>query len=155
MRFTFILPLLLSLFFFSCKESKNVKTYQKEKNDDSNNFNFSGHFYSGELIELRINDSVVLYEQVVADTSKILNKYFLVDYTSPFKALLKTSYKGRIYLDTVLRVSNPKEGENYKITVTHPHPYDWKKYFKDGVPFKKWGYLPIDSSIRFIHLTTF
>lgn len=150
-----IIYLVAILILVSCQDSKQKSTNGKLVSDRKSNFIFTGDFYKGELIELKFNDSLVLQEIVTTDSLTLISKYFTFNYDRPFSFSVRTFYKDQIYLDTNLLIREITKGTNYKVTVTHPHPHDWMKYYKDGIPYKNWGYLPIDSALRFVHISRY
>lgn len=157
MKKDFWFACLLFILLFSCEDNWGGKNHEEIIiEQDRSNFHLAGDFYNRELILLEFNDCLLLREEVKSVyKTKIDSWYFWLDYGKPFKISLKTFYNGKVYLDTTFWVEHPNVDSSYKVTVTHPHPYDWERYYKGGIPIKSWGYLPIDSSIRFIHLRNY
>lgn len=150
-----VIYFLVTWVVLSCHQTNSKNNTDSTNLQKQSNFILTGDFYNGEIIELKFNDSLVFNKTVVADSIKIVNKYFLLNYNKSFKIALRTLYNQQKYLDTIFIVNEIKSDSNFKLTITHPHPSDWKKYYKDGIPSKNWGYLPIDSSIRFVHLSRY
>lgn len=135
------------LLLVSCNPKKDYKATKTCKN-----LKFHAHtIYPNENVTIRFNKEVILNETV---KNKQEGYYFDKDFCLPkvrdCLINVSTSFGSKKYIDTTILVNDLSK--NYHLVISMPHPVNWKEYYKDSFPPKNWGYLPIDSCIRFVKL---
>jgi hypothetical protein len=138
----------LLFFLFSC-ESDEIHKF-KGKNYSKNFSLYSGTFFKDETITIKFNDEIIFNHKM--DSTFQCYRIFQIPYTDSFKISIKTKYDNKFYIDTSFE--GIKSTFGYILNISRPLPFNWKEYFVQGQPeaVSSWGYLPIDSCIRF---TTF
>lgn len=142
----------LASFFFSC-ERGNVYKYKADKNSSNLKF-YAGTIFYNETIFIKYNDDLIF--KYTMDSVKgypyafQCNREFSIPYTDKFTISISTMLNGKTYLDTTMKCEKSNFG--YHLNVSRAVPFNYRYYFEEGKiePVKQWGYLPIDSCIRFV-----
>jgi hypothetical protein len=144
---------LLILICFSC--SSEVQTENEMLNSkaaECQTLTLSGSFFPDEVLVISYNDSVILKQKLDSTVSGYrYGKDFCLHLTDTFKLKLQTFYKSKLVLDTTFTGYGAEE--YYSVSTSLPHPLSNEGYIENGKIIKEWGYLPIDSSRRYMQLT--
>lgn len=144
---------LLILICFSCSsEVQTENEMHNEKAAECKTLTLSGSFFPDEELVISYNDSVILKQKLDSTVSGYrYGKDFCLDLTDTFKLKLQTFYKSKLVLDTTF-IGYGIEGY-YSLSTSLPHPLSNEGYIENGKIVREWGYLPIDSSRRYMQLT--
>lgn len=132
-------------------EQKSV--YKYKATEECNNLNFSvGRLFPEETVYLYYNNKIILQYKVDSLDGFRFKRDFCIDYKESGMLKVVSVYNDKTYIDTAINVK--KENFGYLLTVSLPHPKDWKNYYENNspVPTKEWGYLPIDKCVRLVSL---
>ena len=137
----------LCLLVVSCSHNKD---YSATKS--CNNLKFHAHtIFPNESITIKFNKEVILNKLVKSkQEGYYVDKDFCLPNAMNCTISVTSLLSSKKYIDTTFTVKDLSNG--YHLVISMPHPINWKEYYKDGVPPKEWGYLPIDSCIRFVRL---
>jgi hypothetical protein len=138
---------IMVLLMISCTNDKKY-----EATETCSNLRFHAHtIFPGENIIIKFNKEVILNETINnMQEGYYFDKNFYLPNTKDCIISINTSLKSKRYIDTsfvVNRINNI-----YHLIISMPHPINWEEFYQDSVPPKEWGYLPIDSCIRFVKL---
>ena len=142
---------LVLLIMVGCRQGEDVYLHKATK--ECSNFElYIGRLFPQEIISLYYNKELILRYKVDSLDGFRFKRHFCLGYGKEGELKIVSQYKGNVYIDTVLNVK--KERFGYLLTVSLPHPIDWKNYYENSssVPTKEWGYLPIDKCVRLVSL---
>jgi hypothetical protein len=142
--------MLLIVVVSSCKQ-KSV--YRYKATDGCNNLElFVGRLFPNETVSLYYNKELILRYKTDSLDGFRFKRHFCIDYQGNGRLKIVSEYNNKTYIDTMLNVRKDKFG--YLLTVSLPHPKDWKGYYeeKSPVPTKEWGSLAIDDCVRLVSL---
>lgn len=116
---------------------------------ECNNFRIQiAWLFPKETVNLYVNDTVVLNYKVDSIDGYMFRRNFCLDSSRQLKIRLKTTYKGKTYIDTLFSVCI--NDQTFKLSTTMPYPKDLENYLVPDSfpPFRQWGPLAIDSCLR-------
>ncbi len=146
-----ICPLILICFSCGSEVQKNNEMLSTT-DTECKTLTLSGSFFPDEELVISFNDSVILKQKLDSTFSGYrYGKNFCIELTDTFKLKLQTFYKSELVLDTTFTGYGAEE--YYTLSTSLPHPLSNKGYIENGKIIKNWGYLPIDSSRRYMQLT--
>lgn len=138
---------ILWLFDVSCAHNKDYSATMS-----CNNLKFHAHtIFPNESIMIKFNKEVI-FEKIIKSEQEgyYVDKNFCLPYAVNCTLNVTSFLNSKKYIDTTFTVKDLNIG--YHLVISMPHPINWKEYYKDGIPYKEWGYLSIDSCIRFVRL---
>lgn len=109
--------------------------------------------FEGENVTVWLNDSVFYTRTVEPGAPRMFEVYRRLPAEKVSLLRLQTEYLGRIYLDSTIAVGTYYPQASLRISTTVPFPFDYAERMKTD-SLGRWGYLPIDSSLRFINFST-
>ena len=119
-----------------------------------NNFRFHAHtLYPDEIILIKFNNQVLLNTTIKnSQQGYYFDRDFCLPNLKDCTISISSFLKSKKYIDTTFIIKDLLHS-GYHLSISMPHPINWRKYYKNGFPPKAWGYLSIDSCIRFVKLT--
>ncbi len=113
----------------------------------------TGHAFSGEKRILFVNDKKV-YDRSFNQNQRSFTTRdkICAEFLGKTKIRLISTFHNKRYIDTTFIFNANKKEDYYQIAISLPHPLNLDEYIKNGKIIKSWGYIPIDSSKRFIGL---
>lgn len=127
MRITFSLLMLLIVVASSCKQ-KSV--YRYKATSRCNNLElFVARLFPNETVSFYYNKELILRYKTDSLDGFRFKRHFCLDYQVDGQLKIVSEYNDKIYIDTTLNVRKDKFG--YLLTVSLPHPKDWKAYYEE------------------------
>ena len=121
--------------------------------ESCNNLKFhAAKIFPNEEVLIKYNNGLILSKLVEREKDGYnVMQDFCLPKTKNCTIQIISIYKSVKYLDTTFIIKDLIT-TGYHIVISMPQPLNWRKYYEKEFHPRKWGYLPIDSCIRFVSL---
>jgi hypothetical protein len=152
-NFNRLLTFLCILSVNSCQSSDRIE--EKSNAKSCKNLQFQGRFFIGETVRVWTDERLVFEKEIQQKDYPLgvehitLVQDYCVSEIKGQKIYLRSTFEGRIFLDTGFVINSGKLP--YHLTVSNPFPKDFQPPATGTMAsLPDWGFLPIDSCVRFV-----